>query len=73
MGWPRLPARRRTSIAKLNAEANRALKIAASSSRSSTSSGYEPIGDTPEQASARIKSDVVRWTKIIRDAGIQPQ
>lgn len=35
--------------------------------------GYEAIGDTPEEASARIKSEVVRWTKIIRDAGVQPQ
>ena len=35
--------------------------------------GYEPIGDTPEQASTRIKADVALWTKIIRDAGIQPQ
>lgn len=35
--------------------------------------GYEPIGDTPEEADARIKSDVAHWTKIIHDAGIQPQ
>ncbi len=35
--------------------------------------GYEPIGDTPEQANGRIKSDVERWTKIIHDAGIQQE
>jgi tripartite-type tricarboxylate transporter receptor subunit TctC len=34
---------------------------------------YEPIGGTPEQASARIKADVARWTKAIHDAGIEPQ
>ena len=35
--------------------------------------GYEPIGGTPEEMNTRIKADVVRWTKIIRDAGIKPQ
>jgi len=35
--------------------------------------GYEPVGDTPEQATARIKADVAQWTKIIREAGIEPQ
>ena len=35
--------------------------------------GFEPVGDTPDEASARIKSDVVRWTKVIRDAGIKAQ
>jgi hypothetical protein len=34
---------------------------------------YETIGGTPEEAAARIKSDVVRWTKIIHDAGIESQ
>jgi tripartite-type tricarboxylate transporter receptor subunit TctC len=35
--------------------------------------GYEPVGSSPEQASARIKSDVAKWTRIIHDAGIEPQ
>jgi tripartite-type tricarboxylate transporter receptor subunit TctC len=35
--------------------------------------GFEPVGGPPEEASARIKSDVERWTKIIRDAGIKAQ
>jgi tripartite-type tricarboxylate transporter receptor subunit TctC len=35
--------------------------------------GYEPIGGSPEQANARIKADVAKWTKIIHDAGIEPQ
>ena len=35
--------------------------------------GYEPLGGTPEAMNARIKADVARWTKIIRDAGIEPQ
>jgi len=35
--------------------------------------GYEPIGDTPEQFAALIKSEVARYAKLIRAAGIPPQ
>ena len=59
-------------IARLNAEVNRALKtpeLIAQFNRL----GYEPVGDAPEQAGERIKFDVEHWTKIIHDAGIQPQ
>jgi len=31
------------------------------------------IGGTPDEMNAQIKADVERWTKIIRDAGIEPQ
>jgi tripartite-type tricarboxylate transporter receptor subunit TctC len=34
--------------------------------------GFEPIGDTPEEFAARIKSEVATWGKVIRDAGIKP-
>lgn len=75
VGWYGLAAPAGTPasiIARLNAEANSALRspeLAAQFRKL----GYEPIGDTPEQAGARIKSDVALWTKIIRDAGIQAQ
>jgi tripartite-type tricarboxylate transporter receptor subunit TctC len=35
--------------------------------------GYEPLGGAPEDLNALIKTDVARWTKIIRDAAIEPQ
>ena len=35
--------------------------------------GYEPLGGTPDDMNALIKADVTRWTKIIRDAAIEPQ
>jgi tripartite-type tricarboxylate transporter receptor subunit TctC len=35
--------------------------------------GYEPLGGSPEDLNALIKTDVARWTRIIRDAGIEPQ
>lgn len=75
VGWYGLAAPAGTpkdAIAKLNAEASRALQSPELTVQFRRL-GYEPIGDTPEQASARIKSDVATWTKIIRDAGIQPQ
>jgi tripartite-type tricarboxylate transporter receptor subunit TctC len=59
-------------LAKLNAETNRAL---ASSELVGQlrQQGLEPVGGTPEEASARIRSDVAHWTKIIHDAGIKAQ
>lgn len=35
--------------------------------------GYEPLGGTPEDLNELIKTDVAHWTKIIRDAAIEPQ
>ena len=34
--------------------------------------GLEPVGGTPEEAAALIRSEVQKWTRIIRDAGIKP-
>jgi tripartite-type tricarboxylate transporter receptor subunit TctC len=33
--------------------------------------GIEPVGSTPEQLAARVKSDMVTLGKVIRDAGIR--
>lgn len=32
--------------------------------------GFEPIGGTPAEFSAYIKSEIVKWAKVIKDAGI---
>jgi tripartite-type tricarboxylate transporter receptor subunit TctC len=34
--------------------------------------GFDPIGSTPDQFAARIKSELAMWTKVIRAAGIKP-
>ncbi len=34
--------------------------------------GYEPVGGTPEEATAWIKAEVARWTEVIRAAGVEP-
>jgi len=60
------------AIDKLNAETNRALKSPEVIEQFRIQ-GYDPIGGTPDEMNTRIKADVERWTKIIRDAGIEPQ
>jgi len=35
--------------------------------------GVEPLGGTPQQHADYIKSEIARWAKVIKAAGIQPQ
>jgi tripartite-type tricarboxylate transporter receptor subunit TctC len=35
--------------------------------------GFEAIGSTPAEFGARIKTEIAKWAKVIRDAGIAPQ
>jgi tripartite-type tricarboxylate transporter receptor subunit TctC len=75
IGWYGLAAPAYTSegaITKLNDEANAVLQ-SSDLVAEVRKLGYVPIGGTPDEANARIRSDVVRWTKIIHDAGIEQQ
>jgi tripartite-type tricarboxylate transporter receptor subunit TctC len=75
VGWYGLAAPAATppaAVERLNAEANRALKSADLIERFRVE-GYEPVGGTPAEATAWIKTEVTRWTGVIRDAGIEPQ
>lgn len=38
-----------------------------------SSQGYEPVGSTPEQFAALIKTELVKWAKVIRESGIKPE
>jgi tripartite-type tricarboxylate transporter receptor subunit TctC len=33
--------------------------------------GFDPVGGTPAELAARVRSDAARWGKVIRDAGIK--
>jgi tripartite-type tricarboxylate transporter receptor subunit TctC len=33
--------------------------------------GYEPVGSTPEECDAQFKTEMAKWTRVIRDAGIK--
>ncbi|MBI3043864.1 MAG: tripartite tricarboxylate transporter substrate binding protein [Betaproteobacteria bacterium] len=37
------------------------------------SSGVEPLGGTPQQYAAHIRSEMDRWAKVVKAAGIKPQ
>jgi tripartite-type tricarboxylate transporter receptor subunit TctC len=35
--------------------------------------GFEPVVSSPDDFAARIKSEIPRWGKIIREANITPE
>src|SRR5204862_8340722 len=35
--------------------------------------GFEPVGNSPEEFRAYIKSEITKWGKTIRDAGSRPE
>lgn len=35
--------------------------------------GAEPVGNTPEQFGDFIKSDIAKWGKVFKTAGIKPE
>jgi tripartite-type tricarboxylate transporter receptor subunit TctC len=35
--------------------------------------GMEPAGGTPQELREWVRSELARWTKAVRDAGIQTQ
>jgi tripartite-type tricarboxylate transporter receptor subunit TctC len=35
--------------------------------------GAEPVGNTPDQFAAYIKTELAKWAKVARAAGIEPQ
>ncbi len=73
--WFGLMAPARTPAAvvqRLNAELNRVLQMPDLKEKLASQS-YEPLGGTPERFAAAIKSDMERYSKAIRDAGIKQE
>lgn len=58
-------------IAKLNAEINAALKLPDVRAKLEAA-GIEIQGGTPQDYAALIKSDLVKWGKVVKAAGIEP-
>jgi len=66
-----LPAKAPPAVVKkLNAEAVKALQDKEVLSRL-TAAGAEPIGSTPEEYAAYIRSELARWTALGKSAGIK--
>ncbi len=59
-------------VAKINTVTVNALKSADVKQRFSEL-GYESIGDTPEQFGATIKSDIDKYVRVVRQAGIKAE
>jgi tripartite-type tricarboxylate transporter receptor subunit TctC len=59
-------------IAKLNAEMKRALANVEFSKQIELI-GMEPVGSTPQELREWVRSELARWTKAARDAGVQVQ
>ena len=59
-------------VNKLSRETARILQLPDVSARLSDL-GAEPVGGTPEQFSAHIKSEIAKWAKVIKDANVELQ
>jgi tripartite-type tricarboxylate transporter receptor subunit TctC len=67
------PARTpRAIIDKLHADIVRVLKTPEIRERL-VASGSDPVGSTPEQFSAHVKTELARWGKVIRDNNIRSE
>jgi tripartite-type tricarboxylate transporter receptor subunit TctC len=62
----------RPIINKLYNEVAKALKLPEVRERLA-SQGAEPIGSTPEQYDAFVRTEIAKWQKVCKDAGIQPE
>src|SRR3989441_8365077 len=74
-GWYGLVAPAKTPrsvIDRVHAAAAKALQNEAVLARLATS-GSLPIGAGPEQLDAHIRSEVARWEKVLKAAGVQPK
>ena len=59
-------------VAKLNAEFNKDLKIA-DVQKKIADAGIEIAGGTPQQFADFIQSEMRKWAKVAKDAGVQPE
>ena len=57
-------------ISRLHAESVKLLALPDVKQRLDAT-GFEPIGSTPEQFAAYIRSEIDKWTKVVRAAGMR--
>ncbi len=59
-------------IAKLNAEANRILQ-GAEMKEQLAQQGALPVGGTAQEFASRNACETVKWSRVVREAGIRPE
>lgn len=59
-------------IVRLNAELNRALKLADVHERMAVL-GLDPAGGTPEAFATFVKEDIARWARVIKEADVRAE
>ena len=59
-------------LARLNSEANKALKTPAVNEKLETL-GFETVGGTPEQADTYLRSEMTKWAGVVAKAGLKAQ
>lgn len=62
----------KATVAKLNTEVNRILALP-DVRKSLQDAGIEPGNGTPQQFAGFIQSEMLKWAKVAKDAGIQPE
>lgn len=62
----------KATVAKLNAEVNKILAMP-DVRKSMQDNGIEPAGGSPQQFGDFIGTEMVKWAKVAKDAGIQPE
>ena len=60
-------------VERLNAQVRAVLADAAVRAKLEETTGGEARASTPEELRTAIESDVQRWTRLVRDAGIQKE
>ena len=59
-------------VSRLNAESNKALSLAEVREKIAAA-GSDPIGGTSDELARFLASDIAKWTRVTREAGIKPQ
>ena len=67
------PAKTPPAIVNRLNQAVRKISAAADVRASMQNSGIEPDPSTPAQLDERVRAELAKWSKIIRDAGIKAQ
>jgi tripartite-type tricarboxylate transporter receptor subunit TctC len=62
----------REIIARVRAEVVKVLQLQEIKERF-FADGADPIGSTPEEFAAFIRSETVKWAKVVKSAGIKPE